>query len=235
MFLLRFCKTHLPKLEFAFVLALVLTLFLASGLLGIEGVSAAQLSESDVRSTDDFCQKAQQMIAGTSLESENKVHSTMESFIKSKAVEYPLQTHQFVGFESADTKGASLALTISCKLKTAERINNGLIESGDNEVSSRATNERSCKYVNQNTWHDVFSSLTSIQKVEAKKRIVFDDDDNTFMGPFWLRPWPYQVAYTRDGVTHIRSKSLHIEYSIFIPMPARFMGTHYCHLIAQSI
>ena len=60
------------------------------------------------------------------------------------------------------------------------------------------------------------------------------DDDNTVVGPLWLRPWPYQVAYLEDGVTVVRSKSLHVEHAWWIPMPASFMGTHYCHLIAPA-
>ena len=60
---------------------------------------------------------------------------------------------------------------------------------------------------------------------------VIDEDEITRMGPKWLNPWPFETA-TRDAenILHFRSKALLVPYSVLIPMPARFKGTHYCHL-----
>lgn len=184
---------------------------------------------------DTFCLKAQQLIADTTIESDNQLHDKMDSFVKAKPKEFPLTTHQYVSKQLSDTVGAEFPVIVSCKMKTAERINQAVSGHGPNGTSPVDKAERSCRDVNQHTWQGVLAELPDIQRREDTIKIVFDEDENTFIGPKWLKPWPYQVAYTDvQGITHIRSKSLHVEYSIFIPMPKSFKGTHYCHLIAPE-
>ncbi|MEX0827886.1 MAG: hypothetical protein WD005_02935 [Haliea sp.] len=184
---------------------------------------------------DQFCQRAQQLMTGTRLLSENVVYTDWAAFRKSKANELPLTTHQFVNRKMADGETLDIPVTVSCKLKTAERINHGLIRSGNPDTTLAANQERTCKAINQATWRQLSANLPAQQVQLAQRQLVFDEDEVTWIGPFWLRPFPYQVAYLdEDGKTHIRSKALYTEYSVFIPMPDSFKGTHYCHLIAPE-
>ena len=63
--------------------------------------------------------------------------------------------------------------------------------------------------------------------------LVVDDEDLTFIGPMWLRPWPFEPLYRgEDGQLHLRTRALYVPFNWWIPMPDRFKGTYYCHLIA---
>ena len=42
------------------------------------------------------------------------------------------------------------------------------------------------------------------------------------------------VAQDDDGTFRIRAGSVLIEYSFFNVMPERFLGVHYCHLVAPD-
>ena len=65
--------------------------------------------------------------------------------------------------------------------------------------------------------------------------VVFEEDESAYMGPDWLDPWPYPVATVEDdGKLHIRAKAMHIPYAWYIPMPDRFKGVHYCHLVPPA-
>lgn len=196
----------------------------------------AQISNNQALRTDEtFCQRAQQLMVGSQLVSSNVVHQDFEAYVDSKASSAPLITHQYVNRWLDEATEVSIPVSVSCKLKTAERINHDFADKIGSDVSLRAITERSCQFINQQTLQRVLKHNSAISAAEANSKFVFDEDDNKFIGPFWLRPWPYQVAYQDDmGVTHIRSKALHVEYSAFIPMPASFKGVHYCHLISPE-
>ena len=63
---------------------------------------------------------------------------------------------------------------------------------------------------------------------------VLETDANGVSGVNWLKH--YQMLWADDGVLHIQSVALRVDWSneIFKFTPARFRGTHYWHLVAPS-
>lgn len=174
----------------------------------------------------DYCGELQGIMASTSLDVINVVHSNYNSFVKSKASTEPLTTHQYLNYLPLTVKGSeqNFPAIISCKLKTADRLI-GVYGEG------KAGEELSCRDVLQRDLAVVVDQMQGEKTVFDTSAIVLDEDDVARMGPRWLQPWPYPIA-TTDGknILHLRSKSLLVPFSVLIPMPDRFKGTHYCHL-----
>ena len=191
------------------------------------------VSVADIKTPESFCQKAQQIVANTDVLSDNTLHTDFKQFVKSKAFESPLQTQQYVDNILPSGEQAAIPVTVSCKLKTAERINYAASLANASLSTLPAKGESNCQAVNQYSFETVLSHFDAHAQARARAQFVIDEDAVKWIGPLWIRPWPYQIAYTDgEGKIHIRSKSLYVEHSIFIPMPDSFKGTHYCHLIA---
>lgn len=210
-------------------------LWSATTIIALTANTTAAGSEADLSSShDNFCQVAQQLMVDTDMVSANVVYANdLDGFIESKASEWPLQTHQYPDTLLPDGSRADFPVTLSCKLKTAERINNALAENGQADSALQARAERSCRHIHEAMWAQLLERLALAGEAPVIEA-AFDRDDNTVIGPLWLRPWPYQVAYKEGARTHFRSKSLYVEHAWWIPMPDSFMGTHYCHLASPE-
>ena len=69
----------------------------------------------------------------------------------------------------------------------------------------------------------------------AAEQLRVDPEETTFIGPMWLRPWPFQpLRRDEAGLLHLQSRALYVPFTWWIPMPDRFKGTYYCHLIAPD-
>jgi len=179
--------------------------------------------------TEDYCQRAQQIVAMTSVVADVEIPANHEVFVKSKATLNPLTIQQYLSNPVSDEN--DLAKVLSCKMKTAERINAAQpVSTGQPDL---AQGDASCQAVHQYWLEQLYAKIPVQHRALAPEQLVIDDEELTFMGPMWLRPWPFEPLYrTDDGVTHIRSKALYVPFAWWIPMPDRFKGTYYCHLIS---
>jgi hypothetical protein len=205
----------------------LLTSILVLLLLLRPSVSLADDGENSV-----FCAWAQQVIAGTSLLATVVTQRDYEDFVASKASTEPLTVQQHWS-NHVDGPG-SLARVVSCKMKTAERINHAhplLAQEGE----PAAAGDQSCDAVQRAMLAEVLNSIPRSElKVPADKLRV-DTEEQTFIGPMWLKPWPFQpLSRDDEGILHLQSRALYVPHSWFIPMPDRFKGTYYCHLVAPD-
>jgi hypothetical protein len=176
-------------------------------------------------SDEQFCARAQQLIATTELLAINTVHHDYDAYVASKPHEMPLSTEQYYYFGED-----GVAQIISCKMKSAGRINMAHGEQAAGEG-------KSCRDINQRSFNHVYAMLKAHREELAFQRsdVIFEEDESAYMGPQWLQPWPYPVATVEgDGKLHIRAKAMYIPYAWYIPMPDRFKGVHYCHLVAPA-
>jgi hypothetical protein len=177
-------------------------------------------------SLDAFCTEAQQMLGATMLTSENVVYADLDAFIKSKASPKPLVTRQFIHF---DETRPGLPQMISCKLKSSDHLN---AEYGP----GTAGQEGACQSVNGLTLERVRAARGDVDRPSGVfDNVVLDQDDTGLSGVVWLKPFT-MVRVSDANVLHIKSKALYVSWydERFLDMPARFRGTHYCHLIAPS-
>lgn len=179
-----------------------------------------------------FCAWAQQVVAGTELQANVVTHTDHEQFVLSKAATSPLTVQQYWSNPLPGDEG--MARVVSCKMKTAERINAAyLAETGENVEVARG--DGSCDKVGREM---LAALLNRIPRSELKlhaDRLQVDPETTTFIGPLWLNPWPFQPLETdRAGRIHLKSRALYVPFAWWIPMPDRFQGTYYCHLVAPD-
>lgn len=202
-------------------LKIVLPVYLAMVLVPLCAVMASSASN-----LDEFCTEAQHVLAATTLTSENVVYADLDAFIKSKAAPEPLVTRQFIYFEDREP---GMPRMISCKLKSADHLNAVY-------GARTAGHEGSCQAVNGLTLKRVRTARDDPDRPSGVfDDVVLDPDETGPSGVVWLKPYP--MLYVDDAnVLHIRSKALYVSWhdERFLQMPARFRGTHYCHLIAPS-
>lgn len=165
------------------------------------------------------------MLAQTTVSATNEIHLNFDSFVKSKPSTEPLTTHQFLHYLPVEVNGTQQAFPaiVSCKLKTAERINHF-------DATTEAGPDLPCKNLLEREVHSVMDSLDEEPMIFRREDVVFRDDEMANQGGTWLAPWPYSVAKFEDEKLAWQSKALLVNYSAWNPMPARFLGTHYCHL-----
>jgi hypothetical protein len=197
---------------------LTVSIFFTSPVIGLAVPAQLEL--------DEFCTGAQFLLAATALPSENVLYDDLDSFVKSKAAPKPLTTRQFVHYDAEDR---GLAKMISCKLKSSDNLN---FEYG----AGSAGHEGTCRSMNGLT-------LERVQSARGKPdspwgvftNVVLEPDEIGPSGVVWLKP--YEMVRVDDkNILHIKSKALFVSWhdERFLKMPARFRGTHYCHLIAPS-
>lgn len=181
--------------------------------------------------TRDFCAGVQQSIAQTSLSAKVVEHSNYDSFVKSKATTSPLVVQQY--FSRPLAGDLALATVVSCKMKTAERINEAQLASGDSAPVAGA--DQSCDAVHRDMLAAALRKIDPADLALQQDKIVVDEEALTFMGPMWLKPWPFEpLSRDESGRLHMQSKALYVPFAWWIPMPDRFKGTYYCHLIAPE-
>ena len=177
----------------------------------------------------EHCVQAQQIIAGTELQAAVEIHSDYQSFVESKALDRPLTVQSYASNPLPEENGMTRVL--SCKMKTAERINSAYpVAAGATPIAS---GDSSCEAVHRQWLEELAGSIPAGELALSPTDLVIDEEDLTFMGPMWLRPWPFDPVYRAEsGDLHIRTRALYVPFSWWIPMPDRFKGTYYCHLIA---
>ena len=179
-----------------------------------------------------FCAWAQQVVAGTKLAANVVSHTSYENFVNSKASDSPLTVQQYWS-NPLDGPG-SLNRVVSCKMKTAERINEAYppAEQGGPAVAS---GNQSCQKVVSEVLVGVLGGIPREQLLVSPDTLRVDEEETTYIGPMWLKPWPFEPLHRgEDGLLHLRSRALYVPFAWWIPMPDRFKGSYYCHLIAPD-
>ena len=179
-----------------------------------------------------FCAWAQQMIAGTALMPDVVTQTDYEGFVASKPSANPLTVQQY--WSNPVDGPDSLARVVSCKMKTAERINSYYpVESP--EDAPTAAGDRSCDVVQRVVLAEVLNTIPRAELVVSPDTLRVDPEEMTFIGPMWLKPWPFSpLSRDDEGLLHLHSRALYVPFSWWIPMPDRFKGTYYCHLVAPD-
>ena len=169
---------------------------------------------------EDFCARAQQWIAETPLVAEVAMPADFDAYVESKASAMPLVVQQF---ESRNEQGELHGM--SCKMNSAEAIRNA----GHGE--NAAGENRSCALVTRRMLEETVGRLQA-QGVTLADLPVVAEDDTAYMGPMWLNPWPYSYVREGDrGEITLHAKAMFVPDAWYIPMPARFKGVFYCHLV----
>ena len=199
-------------------------------------LQTAQAADYPLATDDAFCARVQQFIAGTDLPVENVLYEEgtyWTTFKKSKPEAQPLTTHQFVGYQLANGERVEYPVTVACKMKTAERIRTANAAVNDARI---AEEDRACQKWQARMLDDVYRALEGqgSSALLSRDRVALAEEESVYIGPFWLRPELYQVAYSEGDNLKLRTKGLHVEYRRFMPVPDSFMGTHYCTMIAPE-
>ncbi|ARN73384.1 hypothetical protein [Oceanicoccus sagamiensis] len=174
----------------------------------------------------DYCEKIQTYMASTTMPVVNEVHQNYDSFVKSKPAIEPLTSHQYIHYLPLTVNGQpeEFPAVVSCKLKTADRIQG---VHGDD----KAGEEQRCSDIIKRDVEQVVAEMAAAGIANNNSNYLIDEDEVSRIGPKWLNPWPYETAVRdAENILHFRSKALLVPYSVLIPMPDRFKGTHYCHL-----
>jgi hypothetical protein len=180
--------------------------------------------------TDQFCVRVQQIVAGTRMVPEsNTIYTDYQAFRASKTGVRPLTNHQYVMPEPGT---ATLPMRISCKVKTPDHLN---AEYGPGTATDRGLG---CIDINRDTARRVYAGLTPAEQAALKideRRLAFEPDESTFMGSSWVGEFPF--AYTgQDGRLHLKAKALRVDWdNVWLSWaPDRLRGALYCHLIAPE-
>lgn len=204
-------------------------------LLAAAGLAAAQspaAGDAAFSSTGpQFCAEVQRRVAGTQQPLRNVVHDSFDSFVKSKPSVQPLEPQQYVEFADA---ARTQPMRISCKLKTADHIN----EVYGNGAAAREESVNACRDINRATVLAVFRSLDPVERTRLAvppRRFMLDGDQNRIMGSGWIEPYPFVYAGA-NGTVHVHAKALLVFWNDWRwkLAPDRFRGTHYCHLLAPE-
>jgi hypothetical protein len=166
----------------------------------------------------DYCSVAQQALAQTSIEVTNEIHLNFDSFVKSKPSTDPMVTHQFLHYLPVEINAEERAFPaiVSCKLKTAERINQQV-------ANAAAGPDLSCRHLIERDVRSVLANMDRESLAYQPEDIVYAEDDMANQGRTWFAPWPYSVAGVEAGKLLWQAKAMLIGFS-------RFLGTHDCHL-----
>jgi hypothetical protein len=180
----------------------------------------------------DFCAWAQGVIAETSLVPVVEVPADRQEFVESKALDDPFTVQQFADVPAP--AAPELLTVVSCKMRTAERINSAHPQE-DGSDSPVAGRESSCDEVHRQMLDQALQQVPADRRQAAADRWVVDEEELTFMGPQWLEPWPFvPVTEDQQGLWHLRTRVLYVPYAWWLPMPERFLGNYYCHLVSPA-
>jgi hypothetical protein len=179
----------------------------------------------------DFCVEVQRRSAGVSIPVRNIIHTDFAAFVDSKPGIDPLETQQYVEYADA---ARTQPRRISCKLKSADHI-----RAVHGAVAAKAIeNPNLCREINRAMILEVWRGLDAAARATAAvppHRFMLDGDRNEIMGSRWVKPYAYVYAGT-GGTVHVLAKALLVNWDDWRwkLAPARFRGTHYCHLIAPE-
>ena len=179
-----------------------------------------------------FCAWAQQVVAGTELAANVVTVTDYEAFVRSKPGSAPLTVQQY--WSNPLPAEGGMARVVSCKMKTAERIN-AAHRAATGQEAPVARGDGSCDKVGREMLAAVLNRVPRADLAIPAEQLRVDPEETTFIGPMWLRPWPFQPLQRDEaGLLHLQSRALYVPFAWWIPMPDRFKGTYYCHLIAPD-
>lgn len=177
----------------------------------------------------DVCVRAQGIIAETSVVPAVRLHTDWEAFVESKPTDQPFEVQEF---HSSHLPGGDITV-VSCKMRTAERINASHYDDGSDAPPAGV--ESSCDQVHRTFLDEVYAKVPADQQAVPRDSWLVMEEELTFMGPSWLEPWPFvPVQRQDDGRLALHTRALYAPHAWWIPMPARFLGNYYCHLAAPS-
>lgn len=186
-------------------------------------------SGSALAEWDDYCIRAQQLVATTAVYAGIKVHDDYASFADSDATSEPFVVQQYLSNPSPENP--ALLRTMSCKMRTAERIN----KSGAQRGARVALEDTSCNAVHRDMLAEVAESIPRRELRVQPDSVVIGEEERTFIGTLWSRPWPFDaVVRAGKGRIQLNTKALYVPYVWWIPMPSAYKGNFYCHLVAPA-
>jgi hypothetical protein len=180
--------------------------------------------------TDDFCSRVQQILAGTPmLPDSNTVYTDYPAFRASKTSVRPLTNHQYVMPEPGT---ANSPMRVSCKVKTPDHLNAAY---GPGTATDQGLG---CLDINRDTARRVYAGLSAAEKLRIRipeALLIFDPDESTFMGSSWVGEYPFAWTGT-DGRLHLQAKLLRVDWdNVWLSWaPDRLRGAIYCHLVAPE-
>lgn len=179
----------------------------------------------------DVCARAQGIIAQSSLVPAVRWHTDWDSFVESKPTDRPFEVQAFSSSHLAEAD--AVVTVVSCKMRTAERINASHYDDGSDTPPAGV--ESSCDEVHRAFLDEAYETVPAQLQVIARDRWVVKEEELTFMGPKWLEPWPFvPVRRQDDGGIELHTRALYAPHAWWLPMPERFLGNYYCHLIAPE-
>lgn len=179
-----------------------------------------------------FCAWAQGVIAETALVPAVNVHRDWASFVDSKPTDQPFEIDQYYS-SFLPGEGAPVT-TVSCKMRTAERIN-AVHGSLDGTDTPRAGAESSCDEIHRRMLEQVYQAVPAAHVAIPRERWDVLEEDMKFTGSGWVDPWPFvSVTAGEGGRLRLHTRALYAPHAWWIPMPERFLGNYYCHLAAPG-
>lgn len=178
----------------------------------------------------EFCAWAQQALVHTDLLPQVVVNADRETFIESKSFDEPFTVQQF--WSSHREGGVGEPTVVSCKMRTMERIN-----ATQQAVNGRppAGVERTCHDLHGDMLDRAYAAVPAKEQALRREQWSVVEEDLQFMGPKWLEPWPFKpLTRGENGTLELHTRALYVPRAWWIPMPDRFLGNYYCHLIAPD-
>ena len=130
-------------------------------------VQSPHLASAQERAVEGYCQRAQQIVAKTALVAKVVIPDNHEAFVKSKATLDPLTVQQSLSNPvSADN---DLARVLSCKMKTAERINAAQPVSADQPAVAQG--DGSCQAVHRYWLEQLYAEIPVQQRTLAPEQL----------------------------------------------------------------
>jgi hypothetical protein len=204
---------------------------LAAALLcSLAAATAAAQVPSGAWPQKEFCGRAQAFVTGSTPRVTNTVHDGLESFRRSAPIAQPLTTQQY---DWPDERGAPRsAMTISCKLVTADRVKAV-------HGAQAARTETSCEQVNRYTLSAVLASLSPAERERALfgqgKKVRFERDRTQASADAWHSPVEL-ASVDSAGRLRLVAQAWRVDWSdpkqSQLPEDAR--GVHFCHVIAPD-
>ena len=176
------------------------------------------LSEPD---SAEFCQIVQQILANTTVVSNNTVFEDMPEYRHSKPAPDPLMTYQVVTYDG------QMPIMVSCKIKGAAHIRSAY---GDDAAGE----QQYCPTVTRMVKAQAIAELKLANLTEAlavAEAFVIDDNEPFMTGRDYLSN--FELSYVGDdGAIHFNSPGLFHDYDSWTTwiLPENFEGQTYCHL-----
>jgi hypothetical protein len=185
---------------------------------------------SVVPAADTYCLDAQRVVTRTTLPMTLVVHSDFDAFVKSKTnvegADGRPEIHQFNWYDDdGNIQG------ISCKMKSADHLN---ITYGEGSAGP----DGYCQDMNRQVYNQVLRQVAD----PVVGSVTFDLSESlktkeqaNMIGPAWIKAFTMTYLDEQDGL-HVATKGFVIDFTDqrYLKLPARWRGTHYCHLIAPD-